>query len=126
MVAAGDLLAEALTNKRLGDLKGLNTTALEESVEMRLGEYPPGRRHCLRVCLEAIQLAFADHRYRTIEDFRGGSPLVCSCFGVSEDVIEQLIEDIGPVSVDEITAACHAGSGCGSCRMLIQEMIDGG
>jgi NAD(P)H-nitrite reductase large subunit len=26
--------------------------------------------------------------------------------------------------VDEVSASLRAGSGCGSCRMLIQELID--
>jgi NifU-like protein len=71
-----------------------------------------------------LRLGLADYRTYAIEEFRGERALICTCFGVSEESVQRYIEAEMPETVAEVTAACRAGGGCGSCRMLIQEMID--
>ena len=90
----------------------------------RFGEFPPDRHQCATVCIEALRGAFADFRIRQIEEFQGEKALICTCFGVSEETIESHIRKCRLETVDEVARACNAGSGCGSCRMLIQEIID--
>jgi assimilatory nitrate reductase catalytic subunit len=48
--------------------------------------------------------------------------IVCSCFGVGRNPIIAAIRD-GAGSVDEIGACLGAGTGCGSCRSEIMELI---
>jgi NAD(P)H-nitrite reductase large subunit len=50
--------------------------------------------------------------------------LICTCFFVSEQTIEHEIKSRGLTTVREVTAACSAGGGCGSCRQLIVEILD--
>ena len=124
MTAAADVTAEHLTGLPLTELHSADTVELEEMIHAELGEFPPSRRQCTAIVIEALRLALADYRAYAIEEFRGEKALICTCFGVSEETIQTYVEANLPESADEVTAACRAGGGCGSCRMLIQEMID--
>lgn len=124
MLAAADVLAEAIVNKRLGDLHGLNTHELTALVRDQLGQTPTERRDCVEAAIRALRSAFADFRSRQIEEFQGEKALICTCFGVTEERIETIIEQNAITSVDQVSRHSNAGSGCGSCRMLIQEIID--
>jgi len=124
MTAAADVVTEYLTGRPLTELHSADSAELEAMVGAELGEFPPSRRQCTAVVLEALHLALADYRAYAIEEFRGEKALICTCFGVSEETIQAFIVAKMPETVAEVTAACRAGGGCGSCRMLIQEMID--
>ncbi len=115
MIHAADGLAERLTGKLLPELHALE--------EIGSGtEFPAGREHCFSAPLEAVRLALAEFREARVREFHGESPLICTCFGVTEEVIEA--HAAAASSVEEIGDATNAGTGCGSCRMLIQEILD--
>jgi NifU-like protein involved in Fe-S cluster formation/bacterioferritin-associated ferredoxin len=124
MTAAADRVAEVLIGRKLTDLHSVDEEYFVGQIESDLGVFPLERKQCRRVLLEAVRAALADHRAFLIEEFRGERALICTCFGVSEDTIESYIAANYPETVDEVTAATRAGGGCGSCRMIIQEMID--
>lgn len=124
MVAVADIIAETLSGKDVSELHGLGQAELINLVESDIGVLPSAREHCAEVCFEAVRNTFAFLRERRIEEFRGEEALICTCFGVSERVIEEFAASNSGVSVDSVAESCRAGSGCGSCRMLIQEMID--
>ena len=124
MIAAADVLAKSLVKKNLTDLHGLDNTDLSKNIFDKLGEFPSNRLECVTSCIEAIREAFAQHRARQIAEFQGEKALICTCFGVSEETIEKMILKNSLETVDEITGVCNAGGGCGSCRLLIQEMLD--
>lgn len=124
MLAAADALAEYVSKKDLADLHGLADAELNKQIQTSLGDVPSDRRECVTACIEALRSAFSDHRARQIEEFRGEKALICTCFGVPEETIETLIATGSLTTVDQVTRLCNAGSGCGSCRMLIQGMID--
>jgi len=102
----------------------LDKSILQTQIKRELGEFSENREHCLELCLETLQLAFADFRNSQIEEFAGEKALICTCFGVSEETIESLIKENSLETVEEVTDACNAGGGCGSCQPLIQEIID--
>jgi NifU-like protein len=124
MIAAADELAHHITRKNLADLHGLSDAELNKHIQTNLGEFPTDRRDCAAACIEALRSAFADHRTRQIDEFQGEKALICTCFGVSEGTIENLIAKDSLQTVEQVTSTCNAGGGCGSCRMLIQEMLD--
>lgn len=124
LIAAADVLANEATGKNLREFHGADKSVLEAKIENELGEFPKHRKHCLQLCLETLQNAFADFRLFQIEEFAGEKALVCTCFGVSEETIENLVKEQSLLTVEEVTDACGAGGGCGSCRMLIQEIVD--
>src|SRR5688500_14554846 len=124
MTAAAGVVAEYLTGRPLTELHSADAVELEGRIQAELGPFPPGRRQCTAVVLEALRLALADYRAYAIEEFSGEKALICTCFGIAEETILAYIEAKMPETVAEVSAACRAGGGCGSCRRLIQEMID--
>lgn len=49
--------------------------------------------------------------------------IICTCTGTSKEKIEQLIAQ-GTDSLDAISSATGANTGCGSCDILILELLD--
>lgn len=124
LIAAADVLAEKINGKKLTELHGLDESELQKEIESELEKFPEGRKHCAEICLDALHQAFSDFRAFQIEEFAGEKALICTCFGVSEDTIEKVIAGNSLGTVEQVTDACNAGGGCGSCQFLIQEMID--
>ena len=124
MLAAAEFLAERMTGLGLRDLNGIDRTVLTAELNEALGTTGSDRLLCIESCVEAFESALADFRAMQIEEFRGEKPLVCTCFGVTEERIEELVASGAAGSIDDVARACNAGSGCGSCRMIIQEMLD--
>ncbi|MFN2502465.1 MAG: iron-sulfur cluster assembly scaffold protein [Pyrinomonadaceae bacterium] len=122
MIATADRLASYVKGRRLAHLHGLDISLRETETE--LGSLEESRRQCVDCCLRAVKNAFAAHRALRVQEFGGEKALICTCFGVTEDVIELQIRKISAPTVEEVTQVCNAGGGCGSCRMLIQELID--
>ncbi len=125
MMAAADVLAANIRGTVLGDLHGLDRSGLRANIEAELGLFSLRRSACLDAVIEAVRAAFAELRRRQIEEFQGEKALICTCFGVTEETIDDVIISHGLKSLGEVAEASNAGSGCGSCRMLIQEILDG-
>ena len=123
MIAAADVIAAEFEGRRLTELNSL-TDEPEHLIGNALGKYPSERLHCANAVFEALRDAFADFRRRRIEEFAGGKALICTCFGVTEEMIERVISKHSATTVDEVGEICNAGTGCGSCQMMIQEMIE--
>ena len=51
------------------------------------------------------------------------SEIICHCFEVSREEIENAIREKGLKTV-EVGEATNAGTGCGGCQEQIQEILD--
>ncbi len=122
LVAASDILLESVVGKELSELHGLEH--IERFVEQNLGKFPLEKVHCLKLATETLHNAFNNFRAKQLTEFIGEKVLICTCFGVSEDTIECVILQNNCQNVEEVSDICHAGTGCGSCQPLIQELID--
>jgi NifU-like protein len=120
MIASAEIIAREGIGRKLTDLRG--TRSLESTIGQSVTTQQR-RQHCSEIALEAFRSALSDHRDRVIEELRGEKALICTCFGVAEDTIVSLIEK-GASEVSDVSAACNAGLGCGSCQMLIRELIE--
>ena len=49
--------------------------------------------------------------------------LVCHCKGLTDRAVRKAVKS-GASSVGEVARACGAGGDCGSCRPVIQEIVD--
>lgn len=120
--AAGcsDLVATAslLTEKVIG-LTTAQAAALAQEPDW-LGGVDP---RCAALACEALLDAIRDFSNAARDDWAGDEALICTCFFVSERTIEREIEAHGLTTVAEVTKACNAGAGCGSCHQLIQEIL---
>ena len=124
LIAVADVLCEWLADKKLAELHGLDERELDQAVYAELGRFPPERAQCAGLVFEALRTAMSLYRERRIEEFQGEKALICTCFGVSEDSIAAAVAANSFTEVEQVIETCRAGSGCGSCRMLIQEIID--
>lgn len=123
-IAAADRIAETILGQPLRELHGLELDQLAAAITDALGDIPAERRQCVAICIDALRAALAKFRTTQIEEFTGEHALICTCFGVDEPSIERAISAGHLRSVAAVTAKTGAGAGCGSCRMLIQEMLD--
>ncbi len=122
VVATADFLCENIIGQKLTELHGLDD--LEVEVIKEFNDFPDNRRHCLDTCFDALQNALAKYRTSQIEEWMGEKALICTCFGVSEEKIEAEIEQSNLETVEEVGEICNAGTGCGSCQPLIQDILD--
>jgi NifU-like protein len=124
MVAAADVLCEWLSGKQLAKLHGLNDDELCIVVTEALGKFPANRMQCASAAFDALHKAMSNYREARIAEYEGEKALICTCFGISEDTIVATITEKKLTEVEDVADHVRAGSGCGSCRMLIQELID--
>jgi NifU-like protein len=111
--------ASLLTEKVIG-----KTTAEAAVIELRLQGLEPGREHCPKLACDALLAAIREYSDAAREEWIGDEALICTCFFVSERTIEREIASRSLTTVAEVTRACSAGGGCGSCHPLIQEILD--
>jgi NifU-like protein len=79
--------------------------------------------NCVALACDALLDAVREYSNAARDDWAGDEALICTCFFVSERTIEREIRTHGLTTVAEVTKACNAGGGCGSCHQLIQEIL---
>ncbi len=112
MIAAAETYAEKVARRKLTDLHALDVPGFED--------FAADRMQCAEVAQIALKEAFGKFRQSQLAEFSGENPLICTCFGISEETIESC----GAVSVEEVGELTNAGTGCGSCRMLIADIVE--
>ncbi|MBX3288751.1 MAG: iron-sulfur cluster assembly scaffold protein [Acidobacteria bacterium] len=125
MIAAADSVVSLMLGKRPADLGFLRTENAAKAAAAEIGcEFPADRRHCIDAGLAAAKAALEDHRQTVVNEFKGEAALICTCFGIDEETITGLAASESGITLDDVAKRTNAGSGCGSCRMLIQEILD--
>jgi NifU-like protein len=123
LVAAASVITEivkGLTTAEAATAAGL----LQETLVEYFGHPPPGKKHCALLVCEALHEAVAQYSQRVRDEWTGEEALICTCFGVSEKRIEQVIRERNLRAVSEVTRACNAGGGCHSCHPLIEDILE--
>jgi NifU-like protein len=129
LVASLSMLTERVVNVPTAEaaIIGQDRDALERSLpELGTGSehVEPGREHCPKLACDALLAAIREYSDAARDDWAGDEALICTCFFVSERTIEREIAANSLTSVAEVTRACNAGGGCGSCHQLIQEILE--
>jgi NifU-like protein len=120
LIAAASLLTGIIKGMVLGEAAHLNESELVEKFE----GVPPDKLHCVALCCEALHEAAVHYRRTTLEEWVGEEALICTCFGVSEKTIERVIHARSLHTIEQVTRACNAGGGCGSCHPLIEDILE--
>jgi len=107
LVAAASMLTEQVTGK---------TTAEAATIDAP-------STICAALARNALLDAIREYSNAARDDWAGDEALICTCFFVSERTIEREVQTRGLTTVAEVTRACNAGAGCGSCHQLIQEIL---
>jgi NifU-like protein len=121
-IAAAETIARKLRRLNLADLHG--TKDITRLIDTSVGVFPKWREQCLETVIEAFRSALANYRLRLVEEFVGEKALICTCFAIPEETIVNLIAKHQIADLSELSMFSNAGSGCGSCQMLIRELID--
>ena len=123
MTAAGELVARSFNGRRLAAIGGSIDAELSDLMNEAIGSIPIERDHCQTTAVEAIKKALASYRAKAASEYNGESPLVCSCYGIDEEGVLATIKREQVVELNRFLKYSRAGSGCGSCRMVIEDMI---
>jgi len=118
LVAAASFLTEQITGMTTADAAAFaqNPPALSQQLRAE-------SEQCVELACNALLDAIREYSNAARDDWAGDEALICTCFFVSERTIEREIQTRGLATVAEVTKACNAGAGCGSCHQLIQEIL---
>lgn len=118
LIAAASFLTE--------QIKGMTTAeaaVVGQSPAAICRQFDVASETCVELACNALLAAIREYSDAAREDWAGDEALICTCFFVSERTIETEINTRGLTTVAEVTKACNAGAGCGSCHQLIQEIL---
>jgi NifU-like protein len=119
-IASSSALTEMMLGKTLAEAEKITNKDIADY----LGGLPDQKMHCSVMGREALDVAI--HNYRTgetmVKDLE--APIICTCFGVSENEIRRVVTENNLTTIEEVTNYCKAGGGCGGCHNEIQKIID--
>ena len=122
LVASASLLIDQVIGKTTGEAASLGQSP--EALRKELGDLPAERSECPALACEALVYAIRSYSDSARDEWEGDEALICTCFCVSERIIEREIETHGLRTIAEVTAACNAGAGCRSCYPLIEDILE--
>jgi NifU-like protein len=118
LVGSASFLTEQITGMTTADAAAFAQDS--RALSRQLGT---ASEACVELACNALLDAIQAFSNAARDDWGGDEALICTCFFVSERTIEREIQTRGLTTVAEVTKACNAGAGCGSCHQLIQEIL---
>lgn len=127
-VASSSILTEMIIGKSVEEVKKITNKDIAD----QLDGLPPEKMHCSVMGYEALEDALKNYDdFTDLDDIRNeeadkqkAEKIVCTCFGVTENMIWDAIKTNGLKTVEEITNFTKAGGACGRCKGLIQDIIN--
>ena len=118
-IAASSALTEIIKGMTLEEAGNVSNRDVADF----LGGLPVQKMHCSVMGREALQAAIQNYRTGETVPHEMKGRVVCTCFGVTEPEIEEVIRDNDLSSVEAVTNYCKAGGGCGGCQEDIARII---
>ncbi|MFI3301283.1 MAG: Fe-S cluster assembly protein NifU [Candidatus Gastranaerophilales bacterium] len=126
-VASSSILTEMIINKNIEEVKKITN----EDIAEQLDGLPPEKMHCSVMGYEALEDALKNfdelQDYQDLDDLREekiADKIVCTCYNISGKTIWEAIKRDNLKTLEEIINFTKAGSACGKCKGLIQDIID--
>jgi len=116
-IASSSALTEMIKGKTLEEAVKLTN----DDIARFLGGLPDEKMHCSVMGMEALEAAIA--HYNGEESPKDGGEVVCECFGINRQTIEEAIEANGLRTVEQVTNYTKASGGCGNCHDRIAEIL---
>lgn len=123
LMAAASVLTEIIKGLTTGEAAQL-AQAPQQTITTRLCEFPSERAHCAVLVCETLLRAVQSYNDSVRDEWESEDALICTCFCVSERTVEREIRAGSLRTRKEVTRACLAGAGCGSCHPLIEDILD--
>lgn len=124
-VASSSILTEMIIGKTIAEVRKITNKDIAD----QLGGLPPEKMHCSVMGYEALEDALKGYEdYRDLDEIRAEEEkkekIVCTCFGITENIIWDAIKQNSLKTVEEVTNYTKAGGACGKCKNLIKDIID--
>ncbi len=128
-VASSSILTEMIIGKSVEEVRKITNKDIADE----LGGLPPEKMHCSVMGYEALEDALkgyvdkddlAQAHNEVYGEAKTKEKIVCTCFGVTENLIWEAIKQNGLKTVEEVTNYTKAGGACGKCKSAIQDIID--
>ena len=124
-VASSSILTEMIIGKTIAEVRKITNKDIAD----QLGGLPPEKMHCSVMGYEALEDALKGYEdYRDLDEIRAEKEkkekIVCTCFGITENIIWDAIKQNSLKTVEEVTNYTKAGGACGKCKNLIKDIID--
>ena len=118
-IAAASLVTEVAAGRTLDEAERLGPTELCAHV----GGLDPARLPPRIWALDGLKAAIAAWRSTEVEHDVELDPLLCRCFGISEETARQAVRIGGHHTTIDLVNATGAGTGCGSCKADMPALI---
>ena len=119
-IASSSALTEMIKGKKVEEVEKITNKDIAEF----LGGLPEEKMHCSVMGNEALEKALANWRGERVEDHVDTEgEIVCHCFGVTENLIRNVIRQNNLKTVEDVTNYTKAGGACGSCIPKIEDIL---
>lgn len=119
-VASSSILTEMIIGKHIDEARKITNKQIAEE----LGGLPPEKMHCSVMGHEALEAAIADYYKEELKPHEEEKDVVCTCFNVTRETIEEEIKANNLKTIEEVTNYTKAGGACGKCHGKIQKILD--
>jgi len=119
-IASSSVLTEMIKGMTLEEAEKVTN----QDIVKELGGLPEQKMHCSVMGHDALKAAIANYRNKGILAAEKKGGIVCTCFGVTDEEIKEVIRSNDLTTVEQVTNYCKAGGGCGGCHGQIKKIIE--
>jgi NifU-like protein len=119
-IASSSVLTEMIKGMTLEEAEKVTN----QDIVRELGGLPEQKMHCSVMGHDALMAAIANYRNKGRFAAEKKGTIVCTCFGVTDEEIKEVIRDNDLTTVEQVTNYCKAGGGCGGCHGQIEKIIE--
>jgi len=119
-IASSSVLTEMIKGMTLEEAEKVSN----QDIVKELGGLPEQKMHCSVMGHDALMAAITNYRNKGKFAGEKKGTVVCTCFGVTDEEIKEVIRSNDLTTVEQVTNYCKAGGGCGGCHGQIEKIIE--